>query len=199
MTRRIYTYIAVCGAFLAGFMCVALLDPFVRLKLDPSLTLGNILQAVSTLVAGMVVALYLQPKTQADRKEKDIVLRHFDLLLEAVDELERLKDGGAVTEVAAALKRFSVGVKNINEMLKFIDCPSDAQKYVHLDKEIRLIRKLATETPISEIEAHAATSSSNAVKDGIIALALEKRVMLEAKLHDIKMRIFKAQITINSA
>lgn len=199
MIREIYKRIAVGGAFLAGFIFGVLLDPFVLLKLDLSLTLGNILQAVSTLVAGVVVALYLQPKTQADRKVKDIVLRHFDLLLEAVDKLESLKDGGAVTEVAAALKRFSVGVKNINEMLKLIDYPSDAQKNMRLDEEIRLIRKLATETPISEIEAHAETSSSNAVKDGIIALALEKRVLLETKLHHIKMRIFKAQITINSA
>lgn len=185
---------------LIGFLSCAILHYWGLVRFESAVTPGNILQASATVFVGLLVASYFQRHTHADRKEKDILLRHLDLLLDVVTEFEKFKDGGVLTEITASLKKLSVKSKSVNEILAHLKYPAEVISQTRLDDQIKKLRKLATETPIKQIQDHAIKSRCNSiVRDGIIQLAEEKRALLDAEIQKMKMRILKAQILVNKA
>lgn len=69
---------------------------------------------------------------------------------------------------------------------------------MQFEAAIKKIRKLATDTPVKQIEDHANKAKcSSVVRDGIIQLAAEKRTLLDTEIQKMKMRILKGQISIN--
>lgn len=198
MSKQFSRILLVAFGIVLGFVCFVTLDSYAALKFEPTLTLGNVVQGGATILVGLLVAAYFQRLTHADRKEKDILLRHLDLLLDAVGEFEKFKEGGVLTEVTASLKRLAIKCKSVHEILTFLKYPADVLDQVSFEEQIRKLRKLATETPIKQIEAHANKARcSSVVRDGIIELATEKRSLLDTEIQKMKMRILKAQISIN--
>ncbi len=183
---------------LIGFIAYAILQYYNALHFDLTVTLGNLLQASATVIVGLLVASYFARQTQADRKEKDILLRHLDLLLDVVTEVEKFKDGGVLTEITASLKKLSMKCKWINDLLKDLKYPQAALDQTRFDDQIKKIRKLATETPIRQIQEHANKARLDSeVRDGIIRLAEEKKALLDTEIQKLKMRVLKSQICIN--
>ena len=183
-----------------GFLLYKTLESWRLVTFDPELSLGHVTTATTTLLVAVLFAWYLQRQTHSNRKEKDILLRHMDLLLDGVTEFERFRDGGAVTDIAASLKRLSLKSRSINDILSFLKYPTDVRSLANCDDEIRAVRVLATETPIVQLEQHANDPACNSVvRDGIIQLAAEKRLQLELRLQELKLRVLKAQISVNKA
>ena len=181
-----------------GFLACITLEYFSLLKVDATITFGNIVQASATVFVGLLVASYFQRHMSADRKEKDILLRHLDLLLDVVIEFEKFKDGGAVTEIAATLKKLSMKCKSVNTILSYVSYPEEVLCLTRFDSQLRKIRKLATDTPIRQLQDHANSAQcSSVVREGIIQLAEEKRALLDTEVQKMKMDILKAQICVN--
>lgn len=61
------------------------------LELSPQVTMGNIIQGTATVLTGLIVASFIQRNTQADRKEKDLLLGHLDSVLAMLREFEKFK------------------------------------------------------------------------------------------------------------
>lgn len=198
MTGKLSRVLLLATGTLIGFVTCAALQYFNVLKFDPTLTLGNVVQTSATVFVGLLVASYFQRQTHADRKEKDILLRHLDLLLDVVTEFEKFKDGGALTEIVASLKKLSMKCKSVNEILTHLKYPADLLTQTRFDDQIKKMRKLATETPIKQIQDHASKARcSSVVREGIIQLAEEKKALLDTEVQKMKMRILKAQICVN--
>lgn len=158
------------------------------------------LQASATVFVGLLVAAYFQRHTNVDRKEKDILLRHLDLLFDVVTEFEKYKEGGVLTDITASLKKLSMKAKSVNEILTHLKYPSSIVSQTRFEDQIKKMRKLATETPIKQIQEHANKARcASVVRDGIIQLAEERKGLLDAEIQKMKMRILKAQICINKA
>jgi len=184
--------------FVLGLVCFKVLESPSQLVFDPTFNFGNVIWAVTTLLVAGVLATYLQRQTQSDRSEKELLLRHLDQVLNAVTEFEKFKEGGHLTAVNASLKTLSMKCQSIHGILVDLKCPPQVIESARFDTVIRAIRKLATETPIKQIEKHANSAScSSEVRDGIISLASEKRSLLDNKIQDMKTRILKAQLKIN--
>lgn len=200
MTTKLGRILLLATGILIGFVSCAALHYYNVLKFEPTLTVGNVLQASATVFVGLLVAAYFQRHTNVDRKEKDILLRHLDLLLDVVTEFEKFKEGGALTEIAASLKKLSMKSKSVNEILSHLKYPGDILSQTRFDDQIKKMRKLATETPIKQIQEHANKARcSSVVRDGIIKLADEKKALLDTEIQKMKMRILKAQVCINKA
>ncbi len=196
MIRGLFIALALVG----GIGIIPVATWYGKLRFDDVYTAGNLIQASATLAAALVVAAYFQRVLQSDRKEKDLLLRHVDLISESVAEFERYKDGGAVTEIAAALKKLSVKIKSFSSLLAELNYDAAIQRDVNFDSLMRELRTLATETPYREMEELAKDSSqSSTVRDGFIRIANESRLLLDGKIQDMKMRLNRVQIKINRA
>jgi hypothetical protein len=200
VTTKLGRILLLATGTLIGFLSCAFLNYFSVLRFEPSLTVGNILQATATVFVGLLVAAYFQRHTNVDRKEKDILLRQLDLLLDAVTEFEKFKDGGVLIEITASLKKLSMKSKSVNEILAHLKYPADIISQTRFGEQIKKMRKLATETPIKQIQEHASKARcTSVVREGIIQLAEEKKLQLDGEIQGMKMRILKAQVCINKA
>lgn len=180
-----------------GFLCSLLVERYAALHFDPTCTLGNLIQASSTILVGLIVATFIQKQSQADRKEKEIILRHLDLLIDTMTEFEKYKDGGVLTNITSALKKLSRQCKAVYDLVTGLKYPEDICNTIKFDDNVKQLRKLATETPINQIEDYANRAESSSVRDGIIHLADEYKLQLDGLIQEVKLRVFKAQIAIN--
>lgn len=200
MTSNLSRILLLATGTIIGFLSCAMLHYYSVLRFEPTLTVGNMLQASATVFVGLLVASYFQRHTNVDRKEKDILLRHLDLLFDVVTEFEKFRDGGRLTEITASLKKLSMKSKSVNEILGHLKYPADIVNQTRFDDQIKKMRKLATETPIKQIQDHANKARcSSEVRDGIIQLAEEKKALLDTEIQKMKMRILKAQVCVNKA
>jgi uncharacterized membrane protein YccC len=127
-------------------------------------------------------------------------MRHLDLLLEDAGGMERFKKGGAVAEVAAALKRLSMRSAHIRQLLADLEYPETLRKYLPYEADIRKVRALATDTPIGEIVEHANSAHCSAsVREGIIQIATDRSELLDKEIQALKLKILKAQVYLNRA
>jgi hypothetical protein len=96
------------------------------------------------------------------------------------------------------LKRLSVSCNSFNKVLKELNYPCKIYDEANFEELIREIRKLATDTPIKDIENHANRSRCSAsVKEGIIFLTADRKALLEGKIDEMKSKLFKTQLIIN--
>lgn len=74
-----------------------------------------------------------------------------------------------------------------------------ARYHVRFEEQVRTIRKLATDTPIKQMEEYASKKArcDSVVREGIIHLAAEKRELLDSEIQQMKARILKTQISVN--
>jgi len=188
--------------FVLGSYVAEIIEHWNVLTFDPKLSLGDITNAGTTLLVAVLVTVlvtyFLEKQNQADRKEKDLLLRQLDLIFPLVQEFEKSNENGNLTEIQASLKRVSVSCNLFNKVLKDLKYPLKILNETNFASLISEIRKLATDTPIKEIEDRIKRSKCNAsVKDGIITLTTDRRALLEGKIDEIKSKLFKVQIIIN--
>ncbi len=166
---------------------------------DSTITVGNVLQSLATILTGLIVAAYLQPQTQADRKEKEIFLKHFDLLLDDLEAFEEANEEGVLTKVVAALKQLTMKFRTVRDLATHLSYDVEILAKLGFDGLIKDLRSLATETPIRELEEYAKskTCKSSQVRDWFIQLAEEKKLALTSKIQELKLAILKAQTQVN--
>lgn len=185
---------------LLGFSLYGVLMNFRLLEFDGVLNFGDVIQSLSTLIVAILVTYYFQRNTESERRDKDIILKHLDLVLDALKEVEQFKDGGVLTKVTASLKKLSVQCRAVRELIIHLQYGDGIIDQTNFDENIKEIRKLATETPIKKIKDHANSNKcTSTVRDGIIKLAQEKTALLDSEIQKMKLAIMKSQIQINRA
>ena len=200
MSSKNLKYLMLVAGFTVGFLSCAGMVYYCLLKFEATLTIGNLIQASATIIVGLLVAVHIQRNTNVERKEKEILIRQMDSLIDVVTEFETHKNGGVLTDITASLKKLSVKSKSVKDFLCYLKYPDEIITHVRLDCHIKKLRKLATETPIKEIEDHISSAQcSSVVRDGIIKIADEKRALLDAEIQKVKICILKAQIYLNRA
>jgi hypothetical protein len=202
MRQGIFISLFILIGFVLGGFAVELVEHYRSLTFDPKLSLGDVTNASMTLLAAVLVTVlvanYLEKHNQAERKEKELLLRRLDLIFPLVQDFEKSNENGNLTEIAATLKRVSVSCNLFNRVVKDLNYPPHILAETDFDNLIREIRRLATDTPIKEIEVHAKRSKCCAsVKDGIITLTTDRKALLDGKVDEIKSKLLKVQIVIN--
>jgi len=198
MTPAFHPFFLVLAGVIVGLLAALPLKNYGLLTLSPEVTMGNVFQACATILTGLIVAAYIQRSVHADRKEKDLILRQLDLVLASLDEFERFREGGKLTDITALLKRLAVSCKAAKEIVVFLKYSRSIVDQTKFDSEIKELRKLATETPIKKIQDHAQNAlMSSEVREGIIKLAEGQRAKFDAEIQKFRMKVFKGQMCIN--
>jgi hypothetical protein len=187
---------------LLGVVITILVENYCPLSFDPKISLGELVNAFATVFAALAVTVlvtfYLEKHNQTNRKEKDLLMRQLDFIFQLVQEFEKSNEIGELTKITASHKQLSTANSLFYKILSEFKYPKNVLIETDIGDPIHEIWKLATDTPIRDIEEHAKHSRCGAsVKNGIITLAKERRDLLEVKINDIKSKIFKAQLAIN--
>jgi|ERR1039458_2976596 hypothetical protein len=188
-----------CGiSFFLGLVTYKVFSSFSQIVFDPTFSFGTIIGAATTLLVGGLLATYLQRQSASDRKESELLVRHLDFILDELVIFEDFKGGGVLTEITASLHRLSRKRQSIESLLIELKYPEETIKAVQFGDKVIEIRKLATKTPIKQLEELANSKKCNSVvRDGIIEFAEEKRALLENKLDELKTQVIRAQLKIN--
>lgn len=185
---------------IVGFAIASPLICYGLLTFESTITVGNIVQGAATILTGLIVAFYIQWNTQADRKEKDILLGRLDVVLTEVAELDKFKDGGEYTQVVASLKRLAMACGRFCNLADFSQYPATVVNRSGFDAGIKKLRRLMSDIPINAIEQEVRQSGMSAsVKDGIIRWANDRKTGLELELQKFLDLTLKTQIELNRA
>ncbi len=168
------------------------------LKFTPEFTAGNLIQAAFALIATGIVGAQIQKRLSKSRKEKDLLIDDVQSVIKLIDKLLELEISTALIETTANLKQFQVSVNNLRSCLSEFQYPNNLLILLPPEDQIVLIRKLATDTPIKDIEAHAKSKKCTAsVRNGIITLTEERRVRLVNELSDARSKLQKLRLELN--
>lgn len=198
MRRGYYTLLLIFIGFVLGGFAAEIIQHFYSISFEAKLSLGDVIVAATTLLVAVLVTNYLEKHNQTERIEKDLLLRKVEAISKLVEEFEKSKENGSLIEIQSSLKRVSVSCIAFNSFLSDIKYPKDCLDESNVVSLISEIRKLATDSPIREIEAHAKRSKCNStVKDGIITLTKDRMALLEGRIDVLKARLLRIQININ--
>jgi hypothetical protein len=169
------------------------------LQLDSHVTAGNIIQAIATIVTGIVVAMYFQKLLQLDRKEKDLVLAQLDLLLDLIGELEEMGPNQELVDINLSLKKLSQKVIFVESIVRACHFNEAAARLAECRKAVKTIRKMATETSIKGMEEFAGTNDCPVnIQEGIVRWADNRKREIEMELFKLKNAVFDSQLLVNS-
>jgi uncharacterized protein HemX len=164
---------------------------------DPTYSLGNLIQAGSTVAVAVVVAAYIQRQTQVDFKHKELLIKQLDMVSEKLVDLSdfNFEEGDELVKITSVLKQTSMRCNAVYTAVKLLQYADNIVAKLDFNSDISELRKLATETPISTLQAHLDECPA-VVRDGIIELAAERLCALQVHLTTMQNRVFEAQIAI---
>jgi hypothetical protein len=181
-----------------GFVFGFLLSEFNAITFDHSITSGNILQSAVTIGSAFLVALYLQKVVADERKQKELVLEQFEILLDLLGQLEGLEDSEELTKVNYVLKKVSLKNEFIGECMRKCHFPKEIVEIADFSTLIKELRINMTNTPDRRLHEFASTKNCPAyVREGIITWASERRNEIDVTIQKLKHQVFNVQIKIN--
>lgn len=135
-----------------GYGTFALINIFEVVEFESKWNFGNLVQAGSTVIMGVVVALVFQKSVQSDRKEKDIIIKHLDSALDLLDKFEdfQSKMGGKYVGITAWLKKISLSCNCTSEVLRVMRYSDGLVSRAGCSELVRTLRQLTTDTPPSK-------------------------------------------------
>lgn len=198
MRRGFAIAVLVAIGFLLGVFAIEISQNYFLIKFDPKLSLGDITIATTTLLIAVLVTNYLEKHNQTERIEKDLLLRKIELIFPLIQDFEKSNERGTLTEIQSSLKRINVSCNSFKKCLHDLTYPQNILVESDFDSLIREVRRLATDTPIQDIENLAKRARCNSsVKNGIISLTTDRKALLEGKIDEMKSKLLRIQVGIN--
>lgn len=168
------------------------------LSFSGDVSAGNIFQACATIGSAWIVTLYLQKAVNDDRKQKELLLQQFDLLLSLLGEFEEINSESELLTVNNLLKKISLKSVFIAKCMEDCGCPKEILRDSDLSGLIKDLRLAATDTPIKKLKEFAEGKSCPAyVKEGIINWDSGRRTEIDMAVESLKAAVFRAQLRVN--
>jgi hypothetical protein len=182
---------------LAGVLIGLSITVYPGVDLQGAITLGNVVQAGTTLFVGIAVASYLQPQTASDRKEKEIVFRHFDVAIDALSTLEGSIHNGVLVDINAQLKKVSGTCSAVSNLVTELEFSAEVTSKCNVAELLSQLRRLATHTPIDATDQPAVADAT--VLDGRIRYSDSRAALITTRIQQTRMRLLRAQMAVNKA
>jgi len=169
------------------------------LKYTGELTFGNVLQSLVTFASALIVTLFLQKIVNNHRKQKDLLLQHFEHLLSLLDEFEGMDNSEQLVEITKLLKKISLKNRLIAKCMEECGCRKKLRDQCDFGKQIRELRDLTTNTPRRrDLKQFSTQQNCPAyVKEGIMHWEAERVNEIDESIESLKAYIFRAQIHVN--
>src|SRR5262245_17993185 len=163
-------------------------------EFDAKLSINTIVQAIVTNCVSLVVAFLIQRWLHSEKLEKEFLMDKLKKLAEFAEQLRDLDQQAKLTELTDIFKKMNMTAIGIRDVVQRFDRRSFSKDIFDCTAAIQELKKLMTNTPISDIKAHAERAKcSTKVKDGIIKWADEHWDEVVAKKSALCARILIAQ------
>ena len=187
-------------AVLSGVLLGLFISKSGALNFNGDVSAGNIFQACATIGSAWIVTLYLQKAVHDDRKQKELLLQQFDLLLSLLGEFEEIHSESELLKVNNLLKKISLKSVFIAKCMEDCGCPKEILRDSDLSSLIKDLRLATTDTPTNKLKEFAGGKSCPAyVKEGIINWDSGRRTEIDMVIESLKAAIFGAQLKVNRA
>jgi hypothetical protein len=197
LTKRPWLILSICALF---FLALGILIeicvkdwPLIKLKpeVDVFAAISTLISVAVTLLVAYWVTTVLEKRNSDDRTEKDIIIKHFELIYSII-ELTRSKiQAGSInyTLVASSSKRIYM---NVSDILKVLDETLPDLKDTH-ESEIKThlaeFKRLTTDTSSNNTEIR--------VENDIVYFTSNQQILVDAELDKIRSALFKLELQIN--
>ncbi|MBS1526708.1 MAG: hypothetical protein JST19_13710 [Bacteroidetes bacterium] len=163
-------------------------------------TIGAAISLISMLVTLGVaywVASILESKKEANRVEKDLIIKRVDGIYKIIDEIYNKVSTQEVDLTFAAnfIRRISISANSIITSVGNTNLQIADSHQRNLNAAISELRDLLTSTPPIKDEHLAALPIE--VKEGIIHLSTSRRLEIDQAFDKIKRLIFELELAIN--
>lgn len=192
-----YLVSAIVGSAV-GYSAFALINILEVVQFESKWNFGNLVQAGSTIIIGVVVALVFQKEVQSDRKEKEIIIKHLDVTLALLDKFEDFesKMGGKYVGITAWLKKIALSCNFTSEVLKVLKYSDGLVVRAGCTDLMRTLRQLTTDSPRRKA-SRAKVQSTTSVQAGTIKWSDEGLAKIEEHIHKFRLEILRVQLDLN--
>jgi hypothetical protein len=185
---------------LGGLLIGVFLSSREVISFNGEVSAGNIFQSCATIGSAFIVTLFLQKTTNDRRKQKDLLLQQYELLLALLGQFEDMHTSSELARVNSLLKKISMKSEFIARCMKECGAKEDLLRLSDFSGLIKDLRLKSTDTPKSRLEEYAEQKGCPAyVKEGIITWATERRKEIDMTLEHFKSAVFRAQLKLNQS
>lgn len=173
--------------------------PVIKIKTEVD-TIGATFSLVSlgvTLAVAYWVASILESKKEANRAEKDLIIKRINDVYGLIEDTS-VKVAGqeiALTVAISNIKRISVSIRAIIEAVKTTKITLEDLHQTNIIATISELKDLMTNTPPIR-EEHLADLPIE-IREGIIHMSIDRRLQIGAEFDKLKGLIFNLELSIN--
>ncbi|HTE01654.1 MAG TPA: hypothetical protein VK668_20340 [Mucilaginibacter sp.] len=171
----------------------------VKTEVDTVGAIISLLSLAVTLAVAYWVASILESKKEANRVEKDLIIKRIDDIYGLIEETS-IKV--AVQEIdlilaVSKIKRISVNIISVIETVKQAKITIDEAHQSKIIDAIGDLKILLTNTPL--IGDEHLENLPLEIREGIIHMSSDRRLQIDSEFDKIKRLIFNLELSINKA
>jgi hypothetical protein len=197
LTKRPWLILSICALFFLalGILVEICVKDWPLIKLKPEVDVFAAVSALISIGVTLLVAYWvttvLEKRNSDDRTEKDIIIRHFELIYSIIEQTRSKIQEGSInyTLVASSSKRIYM---NVGDILKILGETLPAIKNTHeseINTHLAEFKRLTTDTSPANTEI--------TVEDGIVHFTPNQQILDDAELDKIRSALFKLELQVN--
>ncbi|WP_276496691.1 hypothetical protein [Pontibacter litorisediminis] len=165
-------------------------------KLDDEINIVDLTSLIATFYIAYFVATYFETKKEADKVDKELILRRLEELYSIIQETDLKVATGSIeySEAASYAKRLSVSIRNVGLLLDLASITNTkiSGTTTTLYSHIRNIKNLLTTTPrLNQL------NPPLIVSNGTVSLTPGRVQEIEMEQDELKFNLLKYQMLIN--
>ena len=200
ITKKIKKTLKIFG-FIFTFFIGVLFGVFLNIpyfSVDGKINIIDALSLVCTILLAIYITKVLEKSKEDKRNEKDLILIRTDDIFQIITTISsKISPSGInYNEITALLKRLSMSIQVIYNVLNLISIEIDPKSKALINDSVRKIRDLLTDTPVeSEIPPLVLFSPIRITNNNILLSTLR---ITEIEVDKLKQNLLLLQISINN-
>lgn len=182
-------------ALLSGIIIGKVINwPF--FKVDERVNLVDIFSIIITLIIAYFIAKVIEKEKEDDRAEKNLIISKLTCSSNTIDDLSDQINKKEILYIDATskIKKINLDITCAFNGLKISTVTLENDERVEINKKIKKIKDLITDTPLSNQNKN----ESIKVENGVIKISNARAIEIESELGKLKNEIFLLQMKINS-
>lgn len=169
--------------------------PILTLKYDVDVfsALVSLISLVVTLFVAFWVTTVLEKQSTDTRTEKDIIIKHVDLLYLIIEEVrEKVRSGTMNYPLAASnMKRLNVNTSSVVQSMVKAAIETEENHELLIQGEVATVKDLLTNSKPNDPDL--------LIVNNIITFSQERQILVDTHLDKVRNEIYKFELAINKA
>jgi hypothetical protein len=164
-----------------------------KAEIDIFSAITSLISIFLTLAVAFWVTMVLEKRTNDQRTQKDIIIRHTGLLFSILEDLRTKVRLGSIEYLLAAswIKRLNVNTSFIVVELVKASIDDGTAHEILIQDELSVLKVMMTNSVANDPDLR--------IVNGIISISEPRRILIEGQLDKVLNEFFKFELTINKS